>query len=29
MKLAKSQSSSYFKVLSTKLLWGIDRRKDK
>lgn len=29
VKIAKSLSSNYFKVLTTKLLWGIDRRKDK
>jgi NAD+ kinase len=29
MKLAKSLNSNYFKVLTTKLLWGIDRRKNK
>lgn len=29
VKIAKSLKSNYFKVLTTKLLWGIDKRKNK
>lgn len=29
IKIAKSLTSNYFKVLTSKLLWGIDRRKNK
>jgi NAD+ kinase len=29
IKVAKSLNSNYFKILTTKLLWGIDKRKNK
>jgi NAD kinase len=29
IKVAKSLNSNYFKILTTKVLWGIDKRKNK